>query len=302
MNSFALLGALETGFIYGLVALGVFISFRILEFPDLTVDGSFPLGAAVAATLIVAGFNPLLATMAAMLAASCAGLVTAFLNVKWGILHLLASILTMIALYSINLRIMDGPNKSLLGETTLLTPLDNLGEYGIPYNVAYTIAFGVIALLALALLVWFLKSEIGLAMRATGANPRMARANGVNTDRMILLGMAVSNALVGLAGALFAQSQGSADVTMGVGIIVIGLAAVIGGEALLPINTILKWALACLLGAVAYRLAVAFALNGDVLGLKAQDLNLITAVLVTLAIVAPTLKAKGLAWFKRGKT
>lgn len=302
MNSFALLGALETGFIYGLVALGIFISFRILEFPDLTVDGSFPLGAAVAATLIVAGFNPLLATMAAMLAASCAGLVTAFLNVKWGILHLLASILTMIALYSINLRIMDGPNKSLLGETTLLTPLDNLGEYGIPYNVAYTIAFGVIALLALALLVWFLKSEIGLAMRATGANPRMARANGVNTDRMILLGMAVSNALVGLAGALFAQSQGSADVTMGVGIIVIGLAAVIGGEALLPINTILKWALACLLGAVAYRLAVAFALNGDVLGLKAQDLNLITAVLVTLAIVAPTLKAKGLAWFKRGKT
>lgn len=302
MNSFALLGALETGFIYGLVALGVFISFRILEFPDLTVDGSFPLGAAVAATLIVAGFNPLLATVAAMLAASCAGLVTAFLNVKWGILHLLASILTMIALYSINLRIMDGPNKSLLGETTLLTPLDNLGEYGIPYNVAYTIAFGVIALLALALLVWFLKSEVGLAMRATGANPRMARANGVNTDRMILLGMAVSNALVGLAGALFAQSQGSADVTMGVGIIVIGLAAVIGGEALLPINTILKWALACLLGAVAYRLAVAFALNGDVLGLKAQDLNLITAVLVTLAIVAPTLKAKGLAWFKRGKT
>lgn len=302
MNSFALLGALETGFIYGLVALGVFISFRVLEFPDLTVDGSFPLGAAVAATLIVTGYNPWFATLAAMLAASCAGLVTAFLNVKWGILHLLASILTMIALYSINLRIMDGPNKSLLGETTLLTPLDNLGAYGIPYNVAYTIAFGVIAFIALGLLVAFLKSEVGLAMRATGANPRMARANGVNTDRMILLGMAVSNALVGLAGALFAQSQGSADVTMGVGVIVIGLAAVIGGEALLPINTILKWALACLIGAVVYRLAIAMALNGDVLGLKAQDLNLITAVLVTLAIIAPTLKAKSLAWFSRGKS
>ncbi|KZY62626.1 hypothetical protein A3737_20160 [Oleiphilus sp. HI0065] len=195
----------------------------------------------------------------------------------------------MIALYSINLRIMDGPNKALLGVETLLSPLDNLT---VPYYIAYPIAFGVLAFIALGLLVAFLKTEIGLAMRATGSNPRMAKANGVNTSLMIVLGMALSNALVALAGALFAQSQGSADVTMGVGVIVIGLASVIGGEALISTRTILLWALACVVGSILYRLVIAFALNGDVLGLKAQDLNLITAVLVTLAIVMPNIKSK----------
>lgn len=287
MNSFAFFGALETGFIFGLVALGVFLSFRVLDFPDLTVDGSFPLGAAVAATLIVAEVNPYLATFAACLAGAAAGMVTAWLNVRLHILHLLASILTMIALYSINLRIMDGPNKALLGVSTLMTPLDNLS---IPYYMAYPLAFGLLAIIVALGLVWFLQSEIGLAMRATGANPRMAKANGVNTPRMILLGMALSNALVALAGALFAQSQGSADVTMGVGVIVIGLASVIGGEAVMPIRTLLLWVLACLVGSILYRMVVAFALNAEVLGLKAQDLNLITAVLVTLAIVAPQFK------------
>ena len=289
ISSFAFFGALETGFIFALVALGIFISFRILDFPDLTVDGSFPLGAAVAASAIVSGINPWLATLMACLAGSIAGVITALLNVKLNILHLLASILTMIALYSINLRIMDGPNKALLGVETLLTPLDNLS---VPYYIAYPIAFGILAFIVLGLLVAFLKTEIGLAMRATGSNPRMAKANGVNTSVMIVLGMALSNALVALAGALFAQSQGSADVTMGVGVIVIGLASVIGGEALIPTRTILLWALACLIGSILYRLVIAFALNGDVLGLKAQDLNLITAVLVTLAIVMPNIKSK----------
>ena len=289
ISSFAFFGALETGFIFALVALGIFISFRILDFPDLTVDGSFPLGAAVAASAIVAGINPWLATLMACVAGSIAGVITALLNVKLNILHLLASILTMIALYSINLRIMDGPNKALLGVETLLTPLDNLS---VPYYIAYPIAFGILAFIVLGLLVAFLKTEIGLAMRATGSNPRMAKANGVNTSVMIVLGMALSNALVALAGALFAQSQGSADVTMGVGVIVIGLASVIGGEALIPTRTILLWALACLIGSILYRLVIAFALNGDVLGLKAQDLNLITAVLVTLAIVMPNIKSK----------
>jgi putative ABC transport system permease protein len=290
MNSFAFFGAIETGFIFALVALAVFISFRILDFPDLTVDGSFPLGAAGAASMIVGDFHPLTATFCACIAGAMAGTVTAWLNVKLKILHLLASILTMIALYSINLRIMDGPNKALLGVETLLTPLDNLSF--MPYYIAYPLTFGIFALLMLALVIWFLQSEIGLAMRATGANPRMARANGVNTSRMVILGMAISNALVALAGALFAQSQGSADVTMGVGVIVIGLASVIGGEALFPKSTLLKWALACVLGSILYRMVIAFALNGEMLGLKAQDLNLITAVLVTLAIVAPGLKAK----------
>jgi len=288
LNSFAFFGALETGFIFGLVALGVFLSFRVLDFPDLTVDGSFPLGAAVAATLIVSDVHPLLATFCACLAGSAAGLVTAWLNVQLKILHLLASILTMIALYSINLRIMDGPNKALLGVETLLSPLDHLA---IPYYIAYPIAFGLLAGAAMLALVWFLKTEVGLAMRATGSNPRMAMANGVNTKRMIMLGMALSNALVALAGALFAQSQGSADVTMGVGVIVIGLASVIGGEALVPKRTLFFWVLACILGSILYRLVIAVALNGEMLGLKAQDLNLITAVLVTTAIVAPNWKS-----------
>jgi len=184
MNSFAFFGALETGFIFSLVAIAVFLSFRVLDFPDLTVDGSFPLGAAVSASLIVAGVHPVTATLLACVAGALAGAVTAWLNVKLKILHLLASILTMIALYSINLRIMGGPNKALLGVETLLTPLDNLVLFGlqIPYYIAYPIAFGLFALAILFLIVLFLQSEVGLAMRATGANPRMASANGVNTS------------------------------------------------------------------------------------------------------------------------
>lgn len=287
LNSFAFFGAIEIGFIFGFIALAVFISFRILNFPDLTVDGSFPLGAAVAATLIVGGVNPWIATFAAFFAGAAAGLVTAWLNVQLKILHLLASILTMIALYSINLRIMDGPNVALLGVETILSPLDHLS---ISYHIAYPILFGVILAITAFLLVQFLKSEIGLAMRATGSNARMALANGINTKFMILLGMALSNGLVGLAGALFAQTQGSADVTIGVGVIVVGLASVIGGEALMSIRTLALWICACILGSVVYRLLIAIALNGEILGLKAQDLNLITAILVTLAIVAPQIK------------
>ncbi len=284
MSQIAFLGAIETGLIYALVALGIYLSFRVLEFPDLTVDGSFPLGAAVSAVLIVNGWNPWLATGLAVIAGALAGFVTGWLNVRLKILHLLASILTMIALYSINLRIMGKPNIALLGENTLLTPLESLG---VPYYVSTPIAFFVVVLIFAALLVRFLNSETGLALRATGANPRMARAQGVRTGWMILGGMALSNALVALAGSLFAQSQGSADVTMGVGVIVVGLASVIGGEAIISPSTVLRAALACIVGAILYRLAIAFALNLDLLGLKAQDLNLVTSILVMMAIVLP---------------
>ena len=288
MSSIAFLGAIESGLIFALVALGVYLSFRVLEFPDLTVDGSFPLGAAVSATLIVSGWNPWLATAIAMIAGAMAGAFTAWLNVKLNILHLLASILTMIALYSINLRIMGKPNIALLGENTILTPVENLGnQFDIPFYVSTPIVFVLVVLVATLILLKFLNSETGLAMRATGANPRMARAQGVKTSWMILTGMAISNALVALAGSLFAQSQGSADVTMGVGVIVVGLAAVIGGEALISPSTVLKAALACIVGAIMYRMAIAFALNLDMLGLKAQDLNLVTSLLVMIAIVLP---------------
>ena len=291
MSLIAFLGAIESGLIFALVALGVYLSFRVLEFPDLTVDGSFPLGAAVSATLIVNGWDPWLATGMAIIAGAMAGILTGWLNVQLKILNLLASILTMIALYSINLRIMGTPNVALLGEETILTPVENLGNsFDIPFYVSTPVVFVIVVVICTLALLRFLNSEMGLALRATGANARMARAQGVKTSWMILIGMALSNSLVALAGSLFAQSQGSADVTMGVGVIVVGLASVIGGEAIISPTTVLKAALACIVGAILYRLAIAFALNMDFIGLKAQDLNLVTSILVMIAIVIPRYK------------
>jgi putative ABC transport system permease protein len=284
VNQVALFGALEIGLIYGLVALGVFLSFRVLSFPDLTVDGSFPLGAAVTASAIVAGVDPYLATLLAILAGALAGLVTAVLNVRFRILHLLASILTMIALFSINLRIMGRPNIALIAEPTVLTPFEGLG---VTAMLLKPLVVGVLLAAVVALLASFLVSEYGLAMRATGANPRMARAQGIATGQTVYVGMALSNALVALAGALFAQTNGFADITIGTGTIVVGLAAVIVGETILPARRIWLVVLACVLGSILYRLAVAFALNADVLGLEASDLNLVTAVLVGLALILP---------------
>jgi putative tryptophan/tyrosine transport system permease protein len=289
MNIVALAGAIELGLLYGLVALGVYLSFRVLDFPDLTADGSFPLGGAVAATLIVRGVSPLLATAIALLAGMLAGLLTATLNVRFKILNLLASILTMIALYSVNLRIMGQPNVSLLGQPTLLTPLAGVLQ-GLPPWLGTPIVMLAIALLFKLLLDWFFTTEIGLAMRATGANPDMARAQGIDTDRMILLGMGLSNGLIALSGALFAQVNGFADVTMGVGTIVFGLAAVIVGETLLSKRGVVWATLAALLGSVLYRLVVAIALNTKVFGLQSQDLNLVTAVIVGLALILPNLR------------
>jgi putative ABC transport system permease protein len=284
MSQIALLGALEIGLVYGLVALGVFLSFRVLSFPDLTVDGSFPLGAAVAASAIVAGIDPYIATALAILAGALAGLVTAVLNVRFHILHLLASILTMIALFSINLRIMGRPNIALIAEPTVLSPLQGLG---VANPVLTPLFVGAIVLAVALLLARFLASDYGLAMRATGANPRMARAQGIETGRTVCVGMALSNAMVALGGALFAQTNGFADITIGTGTIVVGLAAVIVGETVLPARRIGLVILACVLGSILYRLAIAAALNADALGLEASDLNLVTAVLVGLALILP---------------
>ncbi|WZB70864.1 ABC transporter permease [Achromobacter xylosoxidans] len=287
MSLFSLLGALEIGLIFSLVALGVFISFRLLRFPDLTVDGSFPLGGAVCATLIAAGTDPFLATIAATFAGAAAGLVTGWLNVKLKIMDLLASILMMIALYSVNLRIMGKPNVPLITEPTMFSILQ---PAWLPDYVARPLILVVVVILAKLLLDWFFATQTGLAMRATGSNDRMARAQGVNTYRMILGGMALSNALVAMAGALFAQTQGGSDISMGIGTIVIGLAAVIVGESILPSRKLVLATLAVIIGAIVYRFFIALALNSDFIGLKAQDLNLVTAVLVTIALVIPMLK------------
>jgi putative ABC transport system permease protein len=289
MSLIASLGALEIGLIFGLVALGVYLSFRVINFPDLTVDGSFPLGGAVAAALIVAGVHPLLATLAAVAAGAAAGALTAWLNVSLRIMQLLASILVMIALYSINLRVMGKPNVALINEPTVfsLFSID-----GVPEIWFKPLLLLVIVVAAKLLLDLFFASEAGLAMRATGGNPRMARAQGISTDRQTIVGLALSNALVALAGALFAQTQGGADISMGVGTIVIGLAAVIIGETLMPARSLVITTLACALGAVLYRFFIAAALNTDFLGLQAQDLNLVTALLVAVALLVPGWKRK----------
>jgi putative ABC transport system permease protein len=288
MSTFALIGAVQAGLLYSLVALGVYLSFRVLDFPDLTVDGSFPLGAAVAATLIVDGHPPSLATAAAVLAGAAAGLITAWLHVRLRIMPLLASILTMVALYSVNLRVMGRPNISLYGTATVFTPLEALA---LPTPWSTALVFLAVALAAKLAVDWFLATELGLALRATGENSVMARAQGVRNDAMILLGMAISNALVGLAGALFAQSEGVADVSLGIGTIVAGLAAVIVGETLLRARSVALATSACLAGSLVYRLAVALALNADFIGLKAQDLNLATAILVAVAVVLSRARA-----------
>lgn len=284
MNSIQLLGAIEIGFIYSFVALSVYLSFRVLNFPDLTVDGSFPLGAAVCATLISLKIHPFLATTAAIGAGAVAGFITAWISTRLKVINLLASILTMTALYSINLRIMGKPNISIFGEPTLF----NQVLEGIPT----LIIVGGIILTSLFLLYLFLRSQIGLALRATGSNSRMARAQGINDQHYIWLGISISNALVAFAGALFAQLNGFADVTLGVGTIIIGLAALIIGESILSIRTVIQALFACLIGTILYRLIITQALNIQGFGLKASDLNLVTAIIVTLAMLLPTLKKK----------
>lgn len=287
MSQIALWGAVELGLVYAFVALGVYLAFRVLDFPDLTVDGTFPLGAAVTAVLIIAGVNPWLAAAVAMLAGALAGLVTATLNVRFKILNLLASILTMIALFSVNLRVMGRPNVALLSVDTMLTPFYGNGLRDYMVRPMFLLVLAIVALIV----VWrYLESDAGLAMRATGANPRMARAQGINTDRQIYLGIALSNALVALGGALFAQTNGFADVTSGVGTIVVGLAAVIIGETLFGTRRILIALIGCVVGSIVYRIAIQLALSSDSLGLQASDLNLVTAVLVTFALVLPRLK------------
>jgi putative tryptophan/tyrosine transport system permease protein len=285
------MGALEQGFAFGLMVLGVYLTFRVLDFPDLTVDGSLPLGAAVSAVAITSGYHPLVAMGMAACAGFLAGAVTGILNTKFKILHLLASILTMISLYSINIRIMGRPNITLLGQDTLIDKFINLSSLA-PY-LATPLLFAIISLIALVALIWFLKTSFGLAMLATGDNPIMITSLGVNKDMMIIFGVGLSNAMVALSGALVAQNQGAADVNMGIGTIIAGLASVIIGETIFSTKTLSCAIISAVLGSVLYRIAIAFAL-GVRLGsfsFTPSDLNIVTAVLVVAALVSPQIKA-----------
>ena len=282
------LGAVTQGLGYAFLAWGIYISLRVLNFADITVDGSFTLGGAVAATLIVRGVHPVPAVMAAILAAALAGAVTGFIHTRFGINDLLAGILTMTALYSVNLHVMGRSNVSLLRERTLITLLK---ETGLPLSEDWLV-FGFFLLLAIVCklgLDWFLRTDFGMAMRATGDNPLMITAQGVDTRRMKVMGLALANGLVGLAGALIAQYQGFADVGMGIGSLVAGIAAVIIGETLTGRRS-LPWIVAGVaIGSAVFRLLIALALQ---VGLNPIDLKLVTAVFVFIALALPRLKRK----------
>ena len=276
------------GLAYAFVALGVYITFRVLAFPDLTVDGSFPLGAAVAAVLIINGTNPWVATVIAFFSGVGAGIITALLNTKLRINALLAGILMMVALYSINLLIMGRSNIPLLREISIF---DNVaGWLGMGPSVVLSIIFcGTLIVLTLLLLNWFLRTEIGLALRATGDNEQMVRGLGSSTDMTTILGVSISNGLVALAGALIAQNQGFADVGMGIGMIVMGLASVIIGEGLFRPRGVTSVLLSVVGGTFAYRLFLGIALRA---GLPPSNLKLITAGLVIIALAVPYIRKR----------
>jgi putative ABC transport system permease protein len=294
MTVYAALGAIEQGLVYGIMVIGVYLTFRILDFPDLTVDGSLPLGASISAVAITNGMNPFLSLIFALLGGFVAGMVTAVLNTKFKILHLLASILTMIALYSINIRIMSGPDIALLGSSNVLDPVINMG---VPGQYAGILVFGIFALCVTSFIVWFLKTELGMAILATGDNPQMITSLGVNTHSVIILGVGLSNGLVALSGALIAQNQGAADVGMGIGTIIAGLASVIIGETVFGDKSIARAFIAALLGSILYRLAISLALGMELGGFSVNpsDLNLITAFLVIIALIAPNIKKRMVA-------
>lgn len=279
MSLTIILKAIELGLIFSILSLGVYISFRVLNVPDLTVDGSFATGCAVCAVMTIAG-HPYLGLLLAFVAGGLCGMVTAFLQTKMHMQPLLAGILTMVALYSINLRIMSGaPNISLFSTNTLFTLIDS----ELLSLLIFSLVIGFV-------LFCFFKTNLGLMLRATGDNEVMVRSSSINVDRMKFIGMALSNGIVALSGALLAQYQNFADITSGTGMMVLGLAGIIIGEAILRKRTIGFGIASAIIGACIYRLLYQFALQ---FGIPATDMNLMSAILVAITISLPYLKRKG---------
>ena len=284
-------GAVAQGLIWGIMALGVYLTFRILNIADMTCDGSFALGGSTCAVLVTKGVNPLLAVFVSFLAGLVAGVVTSFLHTKLKIHEILAGILSMLALYSINIRIMGKPNTPLLGIDTMMTKMQD--KFSIAPDVASFIIGLIFGIALIALLYWFCGTELGSCIRATGNNEKMVRAMGVDTDKMKFLGLMISNGLIALSGGLVAQQQGYGDVGMGTGTLVIGLASIILGENIFAYFN-KKFAFyvtltSILLGSVVYRLIIAIVLQ---LGLKSSDLKLLTAIIVVIALAIPVAKHK----------
>ncbi|MCR5400087.1 MAG: ABC transporter permease [Treponema sp.] len=286
----AMVGAVSQGVLWGLMTLGVYLTFRILNVADMTVDGSFAAGGAVSAVLIIKGMNPWFTLLFVFFMGTCCGLVTGFMNTKLKINILLASILTQIALYSINIRIMGRANTPLLGSPTMMSLLRDLFHNKLSMTMSSLIIGIFIIALVIALLYWFFGTEYGSAIRATGSNECMVRAMGVNTDTTKIVGLMISNGFVAISGALVAQSQGYADVGMGTGTIVIGLASIIIGEVIFGNHFGLWYTLVSVVfGSVIYRIVIAVVLQ---LGLRSTDLKLLTALIVAIALSVPVFKRK----------
>ena len=274
--------ALSQGLLWSVLAVGVYLSYRFLDISDLTSEGSFTLGAAVCASNIVRGTDPLLSCLLALIAGALAGLVTGVLHTKFKMPSLLAGILSMTGLYSINLRIMGKANIPLTQSVTLLTKLKNI--FGLARDRDGAIYLGLIVVIILiVLLVWFFNTEFGFSVVATGNNDKMIRANGVDSDKTIIAGLMLSNALIALSGSLVAQYNGYADVTMGIGAIVVGLASVIIGEVLFKDKYFAVCLIGVVVGSIIYRLIVTFVVNTNFI--SANDMKLFTAIVVAVAII-----------------
>ena len=274
--------ALSQGLLWSVLAVGVYLSYRFLNISDLTSEGSFTLGAAVCASNIVRGMDPLLSCILALIAGALAGLVTGVLHTKIKMPSLLAGILSMTGLYSINLRIMGKANIPLTQSVTLLTKLKNI--FGLARDRDGAIYLGLIVVVILiVLLVWFFNTEFGFSVVATGNNDKMIRANGVDSDKTIIAGLMLSNALIALSGSLVAQYNGYADVTMGIGAIVVGLASVIIGEVLFKDKYFAVCLIGVVVGSIIYRLIVTFVVNTNFI--SANDMKLFTAIVVAVAII-----------------
>lgn len=283
-----LYSALAQGTLWGIMALGVYITFRILDIADLSCDGTFALGGCISAIYITRGVDPFVTLLMALAAGMIAGAVTEILHTRLMIPAILSGILTMIALWSVNIRIMGGPNVSLLGEDTVFTKI----MYSLNLDQTFsTVVIGlVIGIIVIAALYWFFGTEIGSAIRATGNNEFMVRALGGNTDTSKVLGLVISNGLISLSGALVAQNQGYGDVKMGTGAIVIGLASIVIGEVIFGKRFNFAYILASLIGgSIVYRMIISLVLH---FGLSTDDMKLFTAIIVAIALGIPAIKAK----------
>lgn len=291
----SLLTALNQGLMWGILAIGVFMSFRVLDFADMTCEGSIAMGGAITAVTLQAGMHPLLAVLFSILGGAAAGLVTGLLHTKLKIPPILSGILTMTALYSINLRIMDDrASVTMLNTQTLTTSLTQaFVDGGIKYKYGVQFSNLIIAAIVVALVIgfvyWFFGTEFGCSIRATGMNPKMCRAQGINTNTTIIAGLMISNALIALAGCLISQMQFNTTVSMGTGAIVIGLASIIIGEAMTG-KKFAFWAklIMLIVGSILYRLVITFILM--IPGFNTNDLKLLTAIIVGIALAIPAMK------------